>query len=132
MTGCDCKKALAALEEYLRRELCEVEAEEIRAHLCECTHCSEELRVGQMLTAAVKRACGENAPDEVKGGGGGGGGGAGPGDAGAGRDPPQAQQGAAFTRVECDDAGVERDRAVLGEREHPRHIVGLFYGVTLC
>jgi len=66
MTGCDCKKALAALEEYLRRELCDLEAEEIRAHLCECAHCSEELRVGQMLTLAVKRACGENAPDELK------------------------------------------------------------------
>ena len=66
MGDCGCEKAKKDLEEYLHNELCSEEAAEIRAHMENCTDCSDEHRVGIVLTEAVKRACKEIAPEELK------------------------------------------------------------------
>jgi anti-sigma factor (TIGR02949 family) len=66
MGDCGCEKAKKDLEEYLHNELCSEEAADIRAHMENCADCSDEHRVGVVLTEAVKRACGEKAPEELK------------------------------------------------------------------
>ena len=66
MGDCGCEKTKKDLEEYLHNELCSEEAADIRAHMENCVDCSDEHRVGIALTQAVKRACGETVPDEVK------------------------------------------------------------------
>jgi anti-sigma factor (TIGR02949 family) len=66
MGDCGCEKAKKDLEEYLHNELCSEEAADIRAHMENCTDCNDELRVGQVLTEAVKRACEETAPADLK------------------------------------------------------------------
>jgi anti-sigma factor (TIGR02949 family) len=66
MTDCGCEKAKKALEEYLHNELCSTEAADIRAHMANCVDCSDELRVGQVLTEAVQRACDETAPEDLR------------------------------------------------------------------
>ena len=57
MGDCGCEKAKKDLEEYLHNELCSEEAADIRAHMENCVDCSDEHRVGVVLTEAVKRAC---------------------------------------------------------------------------
>ena len=66
MGDCGCEKAKKNLEEYLHNELCSEEAADIRAHMENCVDCSDEHRVGVVLTEAVKRACKEIAPEEIK------------------------------------------------------------------
>ncbi|GLI26039.1 hypothetical protein ARHIZOSPH14_02810 [Agromyces rhizosphaerae] len=66
MTDCGCDKAKAELEEYLHDELCKEDAADIREHMAHCEDCSSELRVGQVLTDAVKRACREQAPEHIR------------------------------------------------------------------
>ena len=66
MGDCGCDKAKKDLEEYLHNELCSEEAADIRAHMENCVECSDEHRVGVVLTEAVKRACIESAPEELK------------------------------------------------------------------
>ena len=66
MTDCGCEKAKKALEEYLHNELCGTEAADIREHMANCVDCSDELRVGQVLTEAVQRACDETAPEDLR------------------------------------------------------------------
>jgi anti-sigma factor (TIGR02949 family) len=66
MTDCGCDKAKKALEEYLHNELCSTEAADIREHMANCVDCSDELRVGQVLTEAVQRACDETAPEDLR------------------------------------------------------------------
>jgi anti-sigma factor (TIGR02949 family) len=66
MGDCGCDKAKKDLEEYLHNELCSEEAADIRAHMEHCTDCTDELRVGVVLTEAVKRACEETAPADLK------------------------------------------------------------------
>ena len=66
MTDCGCEKAKKALEEYLHNELCSTEAADIREHMGNCVDCSDELRVGQVLTEAVQRACDETAPEDLR------------------------------------------------------------------
>ena len=66
MTDCGCEKAKKALEEYLHNELCSTEAADIREHMTNCVDCSDELRVGQVLTEAVQRACDETAPEDLR------------------------------------------------------------------
>lgn len=66
MTDCGCEKAKAELEEYLHNELCREDAADIRDHMQNCPDCSGELRVGQILTEAVQRACKEAAPEELR------------------------------------------------------------------
>jgi len=66
MTDCGCEKAKKALEEYLHNELCSTEAADIREHMVNCVDCSDELRVGQVLTEAVQRACDETAPEDLR------------------------------------------------------------------
>jgi anti-sigma factor (TIGR02949 family) len=66
MGDCGCDKAKKDLEEYLHNELCSEEAADIRAHMENCTDCTDELRVGVVLTEAVKRACEETAPADLK------------------------------------------------------------------
>jgi anti-sigma factor (TIGR02949 family) len=66
MGDCGCDKAQKDLEEYLHNELCSEEAADIRAHMENCTECADELQVGVVLTEAVKKACDETAPEDLK------------------------------------------------------------------
>lgn len=63
MTDCGCEKAKAELEEYLHRELCAEDFQDISDHLEHCTDCSEEHLVGLRLTEKVRTACQEKAPE---------------------------------------------------------------------
>jgi anti-sigma factor (TIGR02949 family) len=66
MTDCGCDKAKAELEEYLHRELSEQDFVDISDHLATCTDCSQEHLVGLALSAKVRKACQEKAPDELR------------------------------------------------------------------
>ena len=66
MTDCGCDKAKAELEEYLHHELKSAEAADIAEHMENCTDCDDERRVGVVLTLAVKRACREVAPEDLR------------------------------------------------------------------
>lgn len=66
MSGCDCSKAKAELEEFLHDELCREDAADIREHMAGCEDCSSEHQVGIVLIQAVQRACKEQAPDELR------------------------------------------------------------------
>ena len=66
MTDCGCEKAKAELEEYLHNELHGDDAADIREHMENCPDCAAELKVGLVLTDAVKRACKDAAPDELR------------------------------------------------------------------
>lgn len=66
MSDCGCDKARAELEEYLRNELDSAEAADIHEHMENCESCSSELHVGIVLTEAVKRACKEVAPEQLR------------------------------------------------------------------
>lgn len=62
----DCSQALAALEEYLHKELCAEDAADVRAHLEACEECSAEHHVGKTLTNALQGACKDRAPEELR------------------------------------------------------------------
>jgi anti-sigma factor (TIGR02949 family) len=66
MTDCGCEKAKAELEEYLHNELRGEDAADIREHMENCADCAGELKVGLVLTEAVKRACADTAPEELR------------------------------------------------------------------
>lgn len=66
MTDCGCEKTRADLEEYLHNELCSEEASDIREHMQNCPECAGEHRVGVVLSEAVKRACEESTPDDLR------------------------------------------------------------------
>jgi anti-sigma factor (TIGR02949 family) len=66
MGGCDCSKAKAELEEFLHDELRGEDAADIREHMADCEDCTTEHRVGIVLMETVKRACKEQAPDELR------------------------------------------------------------------
>ncbi len=66
MTDCGCEKAKAELEEYLHNELRSEDAADIREHMESCGDCAGELRVGVVLTEAVRRACKDTAPEELR------------------------------------------------------------------
>ncbi len=66
MSDCGCEKAKAELEEYLHNELCREDAADIREHMANCRDCAGEHRVGIVLTEAVKRACADTAPEELR------------------------------------------------------------------
>jgi anti-sigma factor (TIGR02949 family) len=66
MSGCDCSKAKAELEEFLHDELCREDAADIREHMETCVDCTQEHHVGVVLMAAVKRACKEQAPEDLR------------------------------------------------------------------
>ena len=66
MGDCGCDKARKDLEEFLHNELCSEEAADIRAHMENCAECADELQVGVVLTEAVKKACDETAPEDLK------------------------------------------------------------------
>ncbi len=66
MSDCGCEKALAELEEYLHNELAEQEYADVVEHMAACGDCEGEARVGIVLTQAVKRACSEVAPEELR------------------------------------------------------------------
>lgn len=67
MSGCDCSKAKAELEEFLHGELRREDAADIREHMEDCEDCTTEHRVGVVLIETVRRACKETAPDELRG-----------------------------------------------------------------
>lgn len=66
MTDCGCTKAKQDLEEYLHNELRGDEAADIREHLETCASCNDEHHVGVVLTEAVRRACNDIAPEELR------------------------------------------------------------------
>ena len=66
MTDCGCEKAKADLEEYLHHELERSEYADISEHLATCADCSDEVHLGHVLTDAVKRACRDTAPEELR------------------------------------------------------------------
>ena len=66
MSGCDCSKAKADLEEFLHGELCREDAADIREHMDDCEDCTTEHRVGVVLIETVRRACKETAPEELR------------------------------------------------------------------
>ena len=66
MTDCGCEQAKAELEEYLHHELERREYSDISDHLANCTDCSDEVHLGRVLTDAVKRACKDSAPEELR------------------------------------------------------------------
>lgn len=66
MSGCDCSKAKAELEEFLHDELRHEDAVDIREHMDDCVDCQTEHRVGVVLMETVKRACRETAPDQLR------------------------------------------------------------------
>jgi len=66
MTDCGCEKAKAELEEYLHRELSDADFEDITEHLANCEDCSQEHLVALTLTERVRRACQEQAPQDLR------------------------------------------------------------------
>ncbi len=66
MTDCGCDKAKAELEEYLHRELSEQDFVDITDHLATCADCSDEHLVGLALSAKVRKACQETAPEDLR------------------------------------------------------------------
>jgi anti-sigma factor (TIGR02949 family) len=67
MTDCGCDKTRAELEEFLHNELESKTAEEVAEHIEHCAECTGERDVGVKLTLAVKRACSEKAPAQLRG-----------------------------------------------------------------
>ena len=66
MTDCGCDKAKRDLEEYLHHELARAEYADIAEHMAGCTDCAGEAHVGLVLTEAVRRACRDTAPEELR------------------------------------------------------------------
>ena len=66
MSDCGCEKAKAELEEYLHNELRGEDAADIREHMENCADCAGEHKVGLVLTEAVRRACQDTAPEELR------------------------------------------------------------------
>lgn len=66
MTDCGCERARRDLEEYLRHEVCETAAADIREHLDNCPGCRDEVLVARTLTEVLARSCKEAAPEELR------------------------------------------------------------------
>ena len=66
MTDCGCEKAKRDLEEYLHQELERSEYSDITEHLAHCDNCADEVHLGRVLTDAVKRACVDTAPEQLR------------------------------------------------------------------
>jgi anti-sigma factor (TIGR02949 family) len=65
MTDIGCGKTLAVLEEYLHNELGADFAADVAEHLSGCGDCTDEHKVGLVLSAAIKRAGVEIAPEDL-------------------------------------------------------------------
>lgn len=63
---CGCAKAQENLEEFVRNELCSEDFAEVREHIAGCPDCRDEERVSKLLTEAVRRACTEPAPPDLR------------------------------------------------------------------
>lgn len=63
---CGCAKAQENLEEFVRNELCSADFTEVREHIANCLDCRDEERVSKLLTEAVRRACAEPAPPDLR------------------------------------------------------------------
>ena len=66
MTDCGCEQAKAELEEYLHHELERSAYADITEHLIGCLDCAQEARIGVLLSEAVKRACRDTAPEDLR------------------------------------------------------------------
>lgn len=66
LPDCDCATLRAKVEELIHGELCREESAVLRAHLEHCPECADEEQTLNRLTAAVKRACAEKAPETLK------------------------------------------------------------------
>ena len=66
MTDCGCEQAKAELEEYLHHELERSVYADITEHLIGCLDCAQEARIGVLLSEAVKRACRDTAPEQLR------------------------------------------------------------------
>lgn len=63
---CGCAKAQENIEEFVRNELCSEDWTEVREHIARCPDCRDEEQVSKLLTDAVKRACSEPAPPDLR------------------------------------------------------------------
>ncbi|MFO7300483.1 MAG: mycothiol system anti-sigma-R factor [Actinomycetes bacterium] len=61
----NCDEALANLYAYLDRELDEVSAEEIRAHLAECGGCDRPFDFERRLREVIRTKLDEDVPEEI-------------------------------------------------------------------
>jgi len=66
VTDCGCEQAKQDLEEYLHHELGRRAYADITEHLVGCLDCAQEARIGVLLTEAVRRACRDTAPEELR------------------------------------------------------------------
>lgn len=66
MSDCGCERALAELEEFLHNELSKEDYADVLEHMAGCGDCESEAKVGIVLTQAVKRACIDVAPEELR------------------------------------------------------------------
>ncbi len=66
MSDCGCDKTKAELEEFIHNELVRENASDVQDHIENCTDCSGEHKVGIVLTEAVRRACNESAPEDLR------------------------------------------------------------------
>jgi anti-sigma factor (TIGR02949 family) len=66
VTDCGCEQAKHDLEEYLHHELERRVYADMTEHLMGCIDCAQEARIGVLLTEAVKRACRDTAPEELR------------------------------------------------------------------
>jgi len=66
VTDCGCEQAKQDLEEYLHHELERGLYADITEHLMGCIDCAQEARIGVLLTEAVRRACRDTAPAELR------------------------------------------------------------------
>ena len=67
MSGVDCRKAMAKLDEYLKQELTPELAAEVRRHLEHCRPCFSHARFEENFLAMME-SCGkrESCPRELK------------------------------------------------------------------
>jgi anti-sigma factor (TIGR02949 family) len=67
MSGVDCRKAMAQLDEYLKRELTPDLAAEIRRHLEHCRPCLSHARFEENFLAMIE-SCGrrETCPNKLR------------------------------------------------------------------
>jgi anti-sigma factor (TIGR02949 family) len=67
MSGVDCAKALAHLDDYLKRELTPELRAEVRRHLDRCRDCFEQARFEEnFLTMLETRATRETCPQKLR------------------------------------------------------------------
>lgn len=64
---CGCDAARAQLVDFLRRELCADDSEQVTTHIECCEDCADEAKVELVISETVKRCCSnDTAPDNLR------------------------------------------------------------------